>query len=108
MEIPEILEAIMLICFGFSWPMSVMKNIKARTAKSMSLPFILLILFGYIAGISSKFIAGNYSYVLIVYFINIASVAANLVVYFINMNHDKKAEKENMLIDKQTAGGNSL
>ncbi len=87
---PEILETIMLICFGFSWPISVVKNIKARTAKSMSLPFILLILFGYVAGIASKFIAGNYSYVLVVYFLNIASVGANLVVYFINLNHDRK------------------
>lgn len=91
--LPEILETIMLICFGFSWPMSVIKNIKARTAKSMSLPFILLILFGYIAGIASKIISGNYTYVLIVYFLNIASVAANLIVYFINLNRDRKNEK---------------
>ncbi len=101
--LPEILETIMLICFGFSWPISVVKNIKARTAKSMSLPFILLILLGYVAGIASKFIAGNYSYVLVVYFLNIASVGANLVVYFINLNYDRKR-----IITGEQMGGKTL
>ncbi len=101
--LPEILETIMLICFGFSWPISVVKNIKARTAKSMSLPFILLILLGYVAGIASKFIAGNYSYVLVVYFLNIASVGANLVVYFINFNYDRKR-----IITGEQMGGKTL
>ena len=94
MTIPEIFETIMLICFGISWPLSVIKNIKAKTAKSMSLPFILLIMFGYIAGIASKFISGNIGYVLIVYFINILSVSINLAVYFINLWHDKQSKKE--------------
>lgn len=89
MTATEILETVMLICFGFSWPISVIKNIKARTAKSMSLPFILLITFGYVMGITSKLLSGKFSYVLIVYIVNILSVIANLVVYFINLGHDK-------------------
>lgn len=93
MSISEILETLMLVCFGFSWPLSVIKNIKAKTAKSMSLPFIILILSGYIAGIASKFISGNVGYVLIAYFINIISVSVNLVVYFINLWYDKKIKK---------------
>lgn len=88
----EILESIMLICFGLSWPMSVVKNIKAHTAKSMSLPFILLIITGYIAGIAAKVNAHNYSYVLIIYIINLVFVSANLVVYFINLNHDHHSD----------------
>ncbi len=91
MNIPEILETVMMICFGFSWPLSVIKNIKAKSAKSMSLPFIILILCGYFAGIASKFISGNVGYVLIFYFINVASVSVNLTVYFINRRHDKKS-----------------
>lgn len=84
----EILESIMLICFGLSWPMSVVKNIKAHTAKSMSLPFILLIITGYVAGISAKLINHNYSYVLVIYFFNLLVVSINVVVYFINRNYD--------------------
>ena len=84
----ELLESVMLICFGLSWPVSVVKNIKAHTAKSMSLPFILLIITGYIAGISSKIINHNYSYVLVIYFFNLFVVSMNVVVYFINRNYD--------------------
>ena len=84
----ELLESVMLICFGLSWPVSVVMNIKAHTAKSMSLPFILLIITGYIAGISSKIINHNYSYVLVIYFFNLFVVSMNVVVYFINRNYD--------------------
>ena len=44
-----ILETAMLICFGCSWPINLVKNYKCRSAKGMSLPFILLLMVGYIA-----------------------------------------------------------
>ncbi len=84
----EILETVMLVCFGASWPISVMKNIKARTAKNMSIQFILLIITGYIAGITAKILTGQINYVLIVYLVNLAFVSVNLVVYFINKHYD--------------------
>ena len=86
----EIFESVMLICFGLSWPMSVVKNIRAHSAKAMSLPFILLIIIGYVAGITAKICSGNYSYVLVIYVLNLAFVATNLVVYFINRRNDKR------------------
>lgn len=89
----EILETVMLVCFGASWPISVLKNIRAKTAKSMSLQFILLIIIGYIAGIAGKIMNGNINYVLIVYAINLLFVSVNLVVYFINKRYDKIAEQ---------------
>ena len=89
---PELLEATMLLCFGASWPISVAKNIKAKTAKSMSLSFILLIIFGYIAGISAKLLNHKINYVLIVYLVNLVAVLANLTVYFINRRYDHDAE----------------
>lgn len=89
------LEAIMLICFGFSWPINLVKNIKAGTAKSMSLKFILLIIFGYIAGITAKLIGHNFNYVLIIYILNLAIVSVNLVIYFVNKKKDKLREAKN-------------
>ena len=86
----EILETIMLICFGMSWPMSVYKNIKSRTAKSMSLGFILLITVGYIAGIIAKISSHRINFVLIVYMINLIIVSVNIAVYFRNKNLDRK------------------
>ena len=93
MEIAPILETIMLVCFGFSWPINLIKAYKARTAKSTSLPFVLLIIAGYIAGISAKIIMGNINYVLVAYLLNLAIVSLNLIVYFRNRALDKKANK---------------
>ena len=94
----SILETIMLLCFGCSWPLSLRRNIKARTAKSMSLGFILLIIFGYAAGITAKAITvanGGivHWYVWTVYIFNICVVSLNIPVYFRNRKLDEKAGK---------------
>ena len=85
----SIFESIMLICFGLSWPLNVIKAYKAGTAKGTSLPFILLIITGYVAGITAKVITGQMNYVLIVYLLNLAIVSMNVVVYFRNVALDK-------------------
>ncbi len=90
----EFLEALMLICFGLSWPISLAKNIKSHTAKNMSLRFTLLIILGYIAGIVGKVLNGIFNYVLVVYLLNLAIVSANLVVYFVNKKSDKSLEEK--------------
>ena len=90
----SILETVMLVCFGFSWPLNVVKAYRAKTAKGTSLPFILLIITGYIAGISAKLILGQINYVLIAYIINLAIVSLNVIVYFRNVSLDKKRSQE--------------
>lgn len=95
---PEILEIAMLICFGFSWPLNVIKSYKARTAKGKSLPFLLLIITGYIAGIASKFVNPAFDftdkwYVLFFYFLNLIMVSLDVVMYVRNRRLDKRAEK---------------
>ncbi len=93
----EILEIIMILSFGFSWPMNVIKSYRARTAKGKSISFLLLIFFGYIAGIASKFTNEAYMaafsekwYVLFFYFLNILMVSADIVLYFRNLVIDRK------------------
>lgn len=88
----DVLEIIMLICFGLSWPTSLYKNIKLKSAKAMSLKFTLMIFSGYIAGISAKIISHNFSYAFWVYILNIAFVAGNIAVYFINKQYDNSCE----------------
>ena len=90
----SILETIMLVCFGFSWPLNVIKAYRAKTAKGTSLPFILLIITGYIAGISAKLISGQINYVLIAYILNLVIVSLNVIVYFRNVSLDKKRLQE--------------
>ena len=86
----SIVETVMLVCFGFSWPLNVIKAHRAKTAIGTSLPIILLIIAGYIAGISAKLITGQVNYVLIAYILNLAIVSLNVVVYFRNVSLDKK------------------
>ena len=86
----SVFETIMLVCFGLSWPLNVIKAYKARTTKGTSLPFILLIITGYIAGITAKLITGQINYVLIVYLLNLAIVSLNVLVYFRNATLDRK------------------
>lgn len=97
-ELTQLLETTMLICFGASWPISVIKNIKAKTAKSMSLQFILLIILGYLAGITAKIATNQINFVLVVYLINLAFVSVNLVIYFINRKYDKQVEQQAKLL----------
>lgn len=95
----EILEIAMILSFGCSWPMNVIKSYKARTAKGKSLAFLLLIFFGYIAGIASKFTNAAYMaefsskwYVLFFYFLNISMVGCDLILYIRNSRLDKERE----------------
>lgn len=85
-----VFESVMLICFGLSWPLNVIKAYKAGTTKGSSLPFILLIITGYIAGITAKLISGQINYVLLVYLLNLAIVSTNVFVYFRNAALDRK------------------
>ena len=91
----ELLETIMIVSFGASWPMNVIRSYKARTAKGKSISFLLLILFGYIAGIVSKCINPTYMaqfaekwYVLFFYCVNAVMVSIDIVLYFRNRRFD--------------------
>lgn len=86
----QILETIMLLCFGFSWPLNVIKAYKAKTTKGTSLPFIILIITGYVAGITAKILTDQINYVLIAYILNLAIVSINVLVYLRNYTLDKK------------------
>lgn len=95
----EILEIIMILSFGASWPMNVIKSYKVRTAKGKSVAFLCLIIIGYIAGIASKFANEAYMasfaekwYVLVFYFINITLVSVDLCLYFRNRRLDQARE----------------
>lgn len=102
----SIFEAAMLVCFGFSWPMNVRKAIKAKSAKGMSLAFILLIIVGYIAGITAKLMNHQINYVLAVYILNLVIVFTNLVVYFRNRALDRRSEA--MKMDVKKSDGKSV
>lgn len=85
----NVLEIIMLICFGFSWPINFIKAYKSGSTKGVSLIFFCLIEAGYVCGIAAKILAGNVSYVLVFYVLNLLTVAANILLYFINQRKER-------------------
>ena len=96
----EILEVVMIVSFGASWPLNVIKSYKARTTKGKSLAFLLLIFFGYVAGIVSKLVNASYMaqieykwYVLFFYILNFIMVGADILMYARNYKLDKKKKE---------------
>ncbi len=90
----QIFEVIMLLCFGCSWPLSIVKSYKARTTKGKSLPFLILITIGYIFGIFAKIISGNITYVVVFYCINLCMMFVELFLFLRNHRLDMAAATE--------------
>ena len=94
MEIYELMEVCMIVSFGCSWPLNVIKSYKVRTTKGKSLAFLLLIFGGYICGTTGKLMAPSSKwYVLFFYVLNFIMVGADLLLYFRNYKLDKLAEQ---------------
>ena len=87
-----VLESIMLVCFGISWPVSVYKSVTARSTKGKSLVFMLAIIVGYLAGIAGKILDGQLNYVLALYIVNLAFVSVDLALYFVNKHRENAAQ----------------
>ena len=95
----EICEAVMIICFGLSWPLSVYKSWKSRTAKGKSLQFEIFIWIGYIFGITKNFIMyanGSNSWIFFLgwafYFLNFIEITIDMILYFRNVKLDKERD----------------
>ena len=92
----ELLEALTILCFGLSWPLSIYKSYTSRTAKGKSLFFEGFLLLGYAFGITRKimqisggedgfiFFLGFFFYVL-----NFIEISIDVALYFRNVKLDK-------------------
>ena len=99
----DLLEALMILCFGLSWPISIRKAWVSRTAKGKSLFFEFFIWIGYIFGIARKimlwsaghgegwlFYLSGFFYVL-----NICEITIDMLLYFRNTKLDKIRDEQN-------------
>ena len=94
MNAAEILEILMIVCFGFSWPMNVIKSYHARTTKGKSLGFLMMICIGYVCGIASKIIGGAFKwYVMFFYVLNLFMVLLDVAMYARNYRIDQASKK---------------
>ncbi len=89
----SIFEGIMLVCFGFAWPLNIYKSLKTKSAKGKSLSFLIVVLIGYISGIIHKILYSN-DIVMILYIINLCMVMIDTLLYFRNLKLDRLAEKQ--------------
>ena len=94
----DLLEALMILCFGLSWPISIRKSWISRTAKGKSLFFEFFIWIGYIFGIVRKVIlwfagAGEgwlFYLSWFFYVLNIVEISIDMALYFRNVRLDKE------------------
>jgi hypothetical protein len=85
----DILEALMVISFGISWPANIIKAWRVRTTKGKSLIFLIFVEFGYVCGILAKIVSWNITYVFLFYLLNFVMVATDILLYFRNRKLDK-------------------
>ena len=76
------LEAVMMICFGASWPMAILKTIRAKNPSGKSLSFLWLISVGYIAGIINKLMQPEADWVIWLYFVNLLMVFTDTILVY--------------------------
>ena len=88
----DFFEMLFLICFGVSWPMNIVKAVRSKTSKGVSLPFLLICFLGYVFGIVSKLVDIQLSYTLDFYCINICMVGTCVVLYFVNARRDRSTD----------------
>jgi formate hydrogenlyase subunit 3/multisubunit Na+/H+ antiporter MnhD subunit len=85
------LEALMVVCFGISWPLSIYKSWNSQSTKGKSGIFLGFIILGYLAGIISKLLANNITYVFYFYLVNLVMVTADLLLFFRNTRIEKES-----------------
>lgn len=98
MNILDLFEAIMIFCFGLSWPISIYKSYVSRTAKGKSLFFEVFLWIGYVFGILRKVMqiqqGGNLDFLfylgLIFYCLNICEISIDILLFFRNTKLDKQ------------------
>ncbi|MBQ9942668.1 MAG: hypothetical protein IJP03_06655 [Christensenellaceae bacterium] len=85
----------MIVCFGISWPLSIIRSARSRSTKGKSLFFMCFIFLGYVAGITSKLISHTYNLAFWFYFPNLIMVGTDICLYFRNRRLERLAEKQN-------------
>lgn len=101
MQITDLLETLMILCFGLSWPISIRKSWISRTAKGKSLFFEFFLWVGYIFGITRKFLLWGAATAPLdwifylgwfFYCLNFVEISIDMLLYLRNVKLDKERE----------------
>ncbi|MBN1798407.1 MAG: hypothetical protein JW822_07510 [Spirochaetales bacterium] len=77
----SVFEAIMLLCFGLGWPVSIIKALRTKVVRGKSPVFMAIIFLGYLSGITHKLIF-TFDWVILLYILNCIMVGIDLFLYF--------------------------
>jgi len=93
MDIVQLCEIGMLIAFGLSWPFNILKSVRSRTSKGKSVVFEIVVVIGYLIGMTGKFITysrtGVFAYSIWFYIADIIMVLIDLCLYVRNTRLDR-------------------
>jgi hypothetical protein len=83
--IGELLEGGMLVCFGISWPVDIIRTIRTGRTEGKSLAFMSLVLAGYVLGMGAKLarVAGTGQWpelITLLYVFNSAAIIVDIVI----------------------------
>ena len=85
-----IFEAVMMLCFGMAWPVSILKSWRSRTNKGKGPFFLLIVYTGYASGLIHKlWWQAQVDGVVWLYVLNAAMVAADALLYVRNRRFDR-------------------
>lgn len=96
----SVFEAGMLVCFGASWPTSLIATYKAKCVKGKSILFLWLIFTGYIFGMAHKFIY-NMDYVIWLYLLNAVFVAFDIGFWYKYRDNEPLIAHNNRLTETE-------
>ena len=87
-----IFEAIMLVCFGMAWPVSILKSWRSRTNKGKSCFFLFIVFSGYLSGLIHKmWWQEQIDGVVWLYLLNALMVALDGILFYRNSRLEKRA-----------------
>jgi hypothetical protein len=85
-------EAGMLLCFGISWPISIIKSLRTRVVRGKSPVFMGVVFLGYVSGILHKFLY-SLDWIVLLYILNMLMVGTDLYLYFKYLHNEPPAAK---------------
>ena len=74
-------EAIMLICFGVSWPVSIAKALRTKIVLGKSPLFMGIVWLGYLSGIIHK-VLHSFDWIILLYVFNMIMVVIDIALYY--------------------------
>ena len=82
-------EALMLICFGAAWPVSIYRSYKSRVTSGKSIGFLVIIEIGYLSGIVYK-VSSSLDHVVWLYVLNAVMVLVDICLYRRNFRLERQ------------------